>query len=174
MTPDKEHLYVQTDRTQRYYEDHPHPRAEADQHIFRATKAFWHHQGARCVVAHKCEGALEIHHKYIEWADAEVADFSAEPWDEIVDDPHLGQRVIHHPTGRMREAFPEFDWAGFDANGGDPAFFVDSVFNTIPLCSKHHRSPNHGIHRMSGPEWNIQQYLRPDSAFVFSPDEVKE
>lgn len=127
-----------------FYPDHPHPRPEADQHVFRRTKKHWHDIGAVCRVC-GARHDIEIHHKHIEWADADGVD-----WDKV------------------RAAHPDFDWSTFK----EPADFIDSVYNTEPLCQKHHRGPApHGIHFTPGPIHNMQQYQRVD--FVFAPDEVK-
>lgn len=109
--------------------------------VFRLTKKHWHDQGATCLV---CGGEkVEIHHKHIEWADTDGVD-----WDKV---------KAHHP---------DFDWSTFK----EPADFIDSIYNTEPLCEKHHRGPApHGKHFTPGPIWNMQMYQRAD--FVYSPDE---
>ena len=139
-TPKNEHelkLHVNIDV---FYPDHP-PRTES--RVFLHTKKHWHDTGAVCRVC-KTDKRIEIHHKFIEWADADGVD-----WDKVKAD---------HPA---------FDWSTFK----EPSDFIDSVYNTEPLCELHHRGQApHGIHFTPGPIHQMQQYKRAD--FVYSPDEV--
>lgn len=132
----EEHKFVESDKVVVYYPAHP-PRTES--HVFKQTKAYWHKEGAKCVVGNKdCKGGIEIHHKYIEWADSEAVD-----WDKV------------------KKLFPEFNWDSFDSN--KPELFIDSIFNTIPYCELHHRGPApYGIHHTPGPIWNVQGVMRDD------------
>ena len=139
--PAHEHELHETITVDVFYPDHP-PRTESP--VFKATKKHWHAQNAVCSVCMSHEH-IEIHHKFIEWADSEGVD-----WDKV------------------RAAHPAFDWAGFK----DASDFIDSVYNTEPLCMKHHRGPApHGKHFTPEPIWNMQKYQRAD--FVYSPDEEK-
>jgi hypothetical protein len=141
MTPEHEHLVSETIEIKVYYPDHP-PRTESA--VFVATKKHWHAAGAVCGVCSTKE-QIEIHHRFIEWADSEGVD-----WDKV------------------RAAHPLFDWSTFKVS----ADFVDSVYNTEPLCMKHHRgAAPHGKHFTPEPIWNMQRYQRAD--FVFAPDEAK-
>lgn len=106
----------------------------------------------------------EIHHMLLEYSDANSADWSDEPWDETLE---TGE-VIHHKTGKMREAYPDFDWANFK----EPLDFVDSEYNMLTICRLHHTGKGHGIHYLPYPIWIMQKYRKKD--FVFSPDEIKE
>jgi hypothetical protein len=136
-----EHELRETITIDVFYPDHP-PRKESA--IFAATKRYWHAQGAKCGVC-GTDHQVEIHHKYIEWADTEGID-----WAKV--------KALH----------PDFDWSTFK----EPADFIDSVYNTEPLCMKHHRGPApHGKHFTPEPIWNMQKYKRDD--FIYSPDEVK-
>jgi hypothetical protein len=90
---------------------------------------------------------LEAHHCHIEWAMTNAVD-----WD------------------KMRELHPNFDWSTFEKQED----FVDSEYNTMMLCEKHHRRKNHGIHNLPYPIWIMQKYKRDDfdmdaSDGVFNP-----
>lgn len=138
--PAHEHLVHETITVDVFYPDHA-PRTESQ--VFAATKRHWHAAGARCVVC-GTDQKIEIHHRFIEWADADGAD-----------------------AGKLKAAHPDFDWSTFSAM----ADFVDSVYNTEPLCELHHRGPApHGKHFTPEPIWNMQKYRRDD--FVYAPDEV--
>lgn len=123
-----------------YYPDHP-PRTESA--LFRKTK---HHLIAAldtpCWVCGTKEDR-EVHHFHAEWADSAGID-----WD------------------RMRELHPAFDWSTFT----DPADFIDSEYNMMVLCSKHHRAKNHGIHWVPYPIWVMARNKRDD--FILTPDEI--
>ena len=134
----KEHEIHETLTIDVFYPDHE-PRTESS--VFRATKKHWHEQHAMCIVCGS--NKVEIHHKFIEWADSDGVD-----WDKV---------KKHHP---------DFDWSSFKSAED----FVDSVYNTEPLCERHHRGPApHGKHFTPGPIWNMQMYQRDD--FIYSPDE---
>ena len=99
--------------------------------------------GAVCGVCGTAD-KIEIHHKFIEWADSEGVD-----WEKV------------------KAAHPDFDWSTF----AESADFIDSIYNTEPLCEKHHRGQApHGKHFTPEPIWNMQKYKRKD--FIYSPDEV--
>lgn len=85
----------------------------------------------------------EVHHFHAEWADSEGID-----WDKM---------RVEHST---------FDWTTFKA----PEDFIDSEYNMMILCAKHHRLKDHGIHFVPYPIWVMQRNKRED--FVFSPDEL--
>lgn len=140
--PEGEHEFKMHIDVDIFYPEHP-PRTES--RVFVHTKKHWHDAGSVCRV---CEtpNDIEIHHKFIEWADADGVD-----WDKV------------------RAAHIDFDWSKFT----ESADFIDSVYNTEPLCEKHHRAPApHGIHFTPGPIHQMQQYKKDD--FIYSPDEVKE
>jgi len=139
--PLHEHLVHETITIDVFYPDHP-PRTES--RVFAATKRHWHHLGAACDVC-GAKDRVEIHHKFIEWADSEGVD-----WDKV------------------RAAHPAFDWSTFK----EAADFIDSVYNTEPLCEKHHRGPApHGKHLTPEPIWNMQKYQK--AGFVYALDEVE-
>ncbi|MFZ6813772.1 hypothetical protein ACO0K3_04845 [Undibacterium sp. Rencai35W] len=118
------------------------PRTESA--VFRATKLHWHWLQATCGVCASRE-RVEIHHRFIEWADSDGVN-----WDKV--------KSMH----------PDFNWTTFHV----AADFIDSIYNTEPLCEKHHRGPApHGKHFTPEPIWNMQKYQRFD--FVYAPDEVK-
>lgn len=122
-----------------YYPNHP-PRIESS--VFAKTKKHWHDTGAKCDVCGTV-AQIEIHHKYIEWADSEGVD-----WDKV------------------RLAHPLFEWPTFK----DACDFIDSQYNTQPLCQLHHRGPApYGKHFTPEPIWNMQMYMRAD--FVYAKKE---
>jgi len=124
-----------------YYPDHP-PRKESS--VFVATKKHWHAIGAKCLVCGSAD-KVEIHHKFIEWADSDGVDIA-----------------------RVKALHPDFDWTAYK----DIADFIDSIYNTEPLCEKHHRGPApHGKHFTPEPIWNMQKYMKSD--FIYSKDEIK-
>lgn len=119
-----------------FYPDHP-PRTESK--VFKATKKHWHEAKATCVVC-GTDKNIEIHHKYLEWADADGVD-----WEKV--------KKLH----------PDFDWASYK----EPADFVDSIYQTEPLCTLHHRGPApYGKHFTPEPIWNMQKYMRED--FIYA------
>ena len=85
----------------------------------------------------------EVHHFHAEWADSEGIDFEV----------------------RMRELHPAFDWSTFK----EPSDFIDSEYNMMVLCEKHHRAKDHGIHWVPYPIFIMQAIQKKD--FIFSPDE---
>lgn len=136
-----EHEVHETLEVDIYYPDHA-PRHESA--TFRRTK---HHLikvlDRPCWICGTRE-RLEVHHFHVEWADAEGVD-----WD------------------KMRELHPDFPWSTFK-NAED---FVDSEYNMMVLCEKHHRGKDHGIHMLPYPIWIMQREAL--SAFQFAPgDEV--
>lgn len=138
--PQNEHELKETITVDIFYPDHP-PRTESD--VFKATKLYWHHNNARCIVCGTVD-KIEIHHKFIEWADSEGVD-----WDKV--------KIAH----------PDFDWVNFK----EAKDFIDSIYNTEPLCELHHRGPApHGKHFTPEPIWNMQKYKRDN--FIYSPDEI--
>jgi hypothetical protein len=82
-----------------------------------------------------CEDDLEIHHCHVEWAMQNAVD-----WEKL--------KVIH----------PTFDWANFKR----PVDFIDSPYNSMVLCEKHHRENNHGVHCLPYPLWIMQKHARTD------------
>jgi len=135
-----EHEVSQTLEFQVYYPDHP-PRTESA--LFRRTK---HHLVAvldtPCWVCGSKE-QREVHHFHAEWADSEGID-----WD------------------KMRALHPNFPWSTFS----EASDFIDSEYNMMVLCEKHHRAKGHGIHMIPYPIFVMQHNKRDD--FVFSPDEI--
>jgi hypothetical protein len=126
----------------RYYPDHE-PRTESS--LFRKTK----HQlvaveDTPCWICGSKE-KREVHHFHAEWADANGIDWV-----------------------KMRELHPNFDWSTFK----EASDFIDSPYNMMVLCEKHHRAQDHGIHHLPYPDW-IMQRNKLDT-FVFSPDEEKK
>lgn len=137
-TPKNEHeVHIRTD-FEVFYPDHP-PRSESA--VFRETKKKWHSMGAICSVCGASK-KVEIHHKFIEWADYEGVD-----WD-LVKKIHL-----------------DFNWESFS----NPEDFIDSFYNTEPLCELHHRGPApFGKHFTPEPIWNMQKYKKKD--FVYTDE----
>jgi len=136
-----EHLVKETSSIAEYYPDHP-PRTESA--LFRKTKKHYHDIGAACIIC-GTKDKIEIHHMHCEWAMANAMD-----WD-----------------GKMRKAHPDFDWSTYK----EPSDFVDSIYNTVPLCEVHHRHPQKGIHHNPYPTWIAQQCVK--EGFVLFPEEKK-
>jgi hypothetical protein len=40
--------------------------------------------------------------------------------------------------------------------------FINSIFNLVPLCEKHHTGKGTGVHKMPFPQWIAQRFLRKD------------
>lgn len=155
-----EHEMNETITFKIYHADH----GERQTKLFNKTK---HHLinvlDTPCFICGSKE-QREIHHYLIEFADENSADWDDKPWDETLE---TGE-VIHHKTGKMREAYPDFDWANFK----EPTDFVDSERNMLVLCKRHHTGRNHGIHYLPYPIWIMQKYRK--QGFIFSPDEIKD
>lgn len=140
--PLHEHELRETIVVDVYYPDHP-PRTES--HVFVATKKHWHAMGCQCGVC-GTDKQVEIHHRFIEWADTEGIDW-----------------------GKVKAKHPGFDWSTFK----EPADFIDSIYNTEPLCQLHHRGPApFGKHFTPEPIWNMQTYMRDD--FVYAAEDAKK
>jgi hypothetical protein len=124
----KEHEFKQTVQIDVYYPEHP-PRKES--RLFKKTK---HHLIAvlntPCWICGDRSEAREVHHFHAEWADSEAID-----WDKM--------RMLH----------PNFPWSTFK----EPTDFIDSEYNMMVLCEKHHRRKNHGIHMLPYPIWIMQR-----------------
>lgn len=140
-TPASEHEVHETITIDVFYPNHP-PRKESE--LFRRTK---NHliaiMDAPCWVCGAMQNR-EVHHFHAEWADADGID-----WDKM--------RILH----------PNFPWSTFK----ESTDFIDSEYNMMVLCEKHHRGKDHGIHVLPYPIWIMQRDQRAD--FIFSPDEVK-
>lgn len=123
--------------------------------LFRHSRqALEDREGGRCFVC-GCTapevGPLEAHHHPIERSFAEMIDWA--------------------PGSRIRRDFPSFDWAAFDAAGGDPYLFVDDMrVNGLLLCKGHHIGKDEGIHALPFPIWMAQRYGR--EGYKFSAAEV--
>jgi hypothetical protein len=140
--PNGEHELKEMIEVDVFYPDHP-PRKESN--LFSQTK----HQLIKVedVPCWVCgtKDKREVHHFHAEWADSLAID-----WD------------------KMKELHPDFDWAGFVT----PSDFIDSRYNMMVLCEKHHRAKGHGIHLIPYPVWIMQKIQQ--EGFVFSPDEEKK
>jgi hypothetical protein len=136
-----EHFVHESIEIDIFYPDHP-PRTESK--LFARTK---HHLVAvldtPCWVC-GCKEKREVHHFHAEWADSDGID-----WEKM--------KVNH----------PDFDWSTFK----EASDFIDSQYNMMVLCEKHHRGKDHGIHMLPYPIWIQQRNEKTD--FVFSPDELK-
>ena len=118
--------------------------------LFRHSRqALEEREGGRCFVC-GCTapevGPLEAHHHPIERSFAEMVDWG--------------------PDSRIRRDYPKFDWAAFDAAGGDPYLFVDDMnWNGLLLCKAHHIGRDEGIHALPFPIWVAQRYGREGYQF---------
>lgn len=110
--------------------------------------------GAACFICgqpHSSADPLEAHHHPIERSFAEMIDFG--------------------PGSPLRAQFPAFDWAAFDAAGGDPYQFVDDMrVNGLLLCKRHHIGKDEGIHALPFPVWIAQRFGR--EGYKFSDVEI--
>jgi hypothetical protein len=146
-TPENEHLQRRTLSISVYIPDHPD---RSNTPIFERTrrKLITHNVNAKCAVDNEhCDHdhPLELHHSHVEWCDSNGVDW-----------------------GKVKTIVPDFDWETFDIS--KPETFIDSEYNAnVVLCKKHHTAPDHGIHCLDGPTWQMQVFKR--SNFVFSPDE---
>lgn len=95
---------------------------------------------------------LQAHHSPIEFARANDADFS--------------------PGSKIRQDKPDFDWAAFDAAGGDPTLFIDSTHNLIILCEPCHIGENRGIHNKTHPNWVFRRYAKAN--IILTPEDNKK
>ena len=102
---------------------------------FKKTKKYLIEDKQECCYICGCRENLEVHHFLIEWAMQNAVDWN-----------------------KLRELQPDFDWGTFEK----PEDFIDSAFNAMVLCRKHHREKNHGIHEMPYPLWIIQKYVKMD------------
>jgi|ERR1700733_9574803 len=101
--------------------------------------------------------SIEIHHFKSEWALINAADWTT-----------------------LRALYPDFpDWAKIKDN--DPTtyeFFVDSVYNCMPLCEGHHRSTGKdgklGIHASPYPVWSFQKIVQSNYTYIKPQEESKE
>ena len=131
-----EHEVHETIEIDIFYPDHA-PREES--YLFRKTK---HHLikvlDTPCFVCGS-KDKREVHHFHLEWADSEGVD-----WDKV------------------KKAHPNFSWSTFE----NPEDFVDSEYNMMVLCMKHHRGKDHGIHFLPYPIWIMQKLQKDD--FIFA------
>lgn len=134
--------------------NHGDRKIEGESPTYRAS----HHQlivveKRGCFIGVDCDHThpLETHHQYIEWYQANGVDFG--------------------PGSQLRADHPDFDWPAFDAAGGKAELFLDSCYNLMPLCKKHHTGKDHGIHNLPHGVWLYQKYRKPGE--LFAPDEVK-
>ncbi len=138
-----EHEVHETIEIDVFYPDHP-PRKESA--LFTKTKHHLVHVlDTPCKVCGTKE-KREVHHFHAEWADSEGIDFDV----------------------KMRKLHPNFDWSKFK----EPSDFIDSEYNMMVLCEKHHRGKDHGIHLLPYPFWIMQEIQKTE--FIYSPDELSE
>jgi len=112
--------------------------------------------------------AIETHHDLIEWAGQTAID-----WDKVAAD---------HPDLPNLAAVAKAYHAHLLANGTfsgtlDPAIvtqFVDSAEQLETLCDCHHRAPFKGIHSITAPLFQLQQYEAPGYSFTDAPTSPKE
>ena len=108
--------------------------------------------GGRCWVCQRTAdeaGPIEAHHHPVERSLAGMIDFG--------------------PGSLIRQDFPQFDWAAFDAAGGDPYLFVDDMtINGLALCRDHHTRADSGIHTMPFPFVLAERYGREGYQFTTS------
>jgi hypothetical protein len=171
--PSKEHELKASLKEDVFYPDHPE-RTESP--TFRATKRAMKLDDYRCSVCGTSD-KIEDHHRFFEWAYSDAIDWV---WVKGVATNAIDTMWSHelqatvpipkrHLIWDLIRLTQDFDWANFDTS--KPELFVDSPSNMWPLCEKHHRAGDHGIHSESYPIWNVQAFLKP--GFIYSPDELK-
>jgi hypothetical protein len=151
MNPANEHEQKLTLSIDILDPDHGNRKAEGETDIYRASRHLLVDVQKQCCFICGTRQQLETHHQFVEWYQANGVDFS--------------------PGSELRQDHPDFDWEGFDKAGGDPAFFVDSAYNLLVLCKKHHTGKDHGIHMLPHGIWLYQKYKIASE--VFSPDELQ-
>ncbi len=128
----KEHEVTETLTVDIYYPDHTQ---RVQSGLFTKTK----HEliDVRKTTCWICDtlDQLEVHHFHVEWAMSDAID-----WD------------------KMKTLHPNFDWSTFKT----PTDFVDSEYNMMVLCQKHHRHKDYGIHMIPYPVWVVQKELLPN------------
>ena len=121
-----------------FYPDHP-PRVES--RLFVQTKRHLIEVADMPCWVCGTKDKREVHHFHVEWADADGVD-----WD------------------KMRTLHPDFSWSTFH----EPTDFVDSEYNMMVLCERHHRGKDHGIHLLPYPIWIMQRECL--AGFEFAKD----
>jgi hypothetical protein len=108
--------------------------------------------------------ALETHHALIEWAGQTEID-----WDKLAADnptlPNLAA-VAHAYHAHLNSG-------GQPGEPIDPAIvtqFEDSDEQLQVLCDVHHRAPFAGIHSITNPLFELQEYEAPGYSFVDAPE----
>ena len=139
MSTKKEHEVKENLEVDVWYPDHP-PRTISETFSLSRKNMIEDNANACCYICGN-KTDLELHHFIIEWAFADAID-----WDKV------------------KKICPDFNWADFK----QASDFVDSEYNMLVLCQKHHRLKNHGIHNLPYPIWKIQQLVQSD--FVLTED----
>lgn len=150
--PPDEHLVNETFNVSVYYPNHE-PRTESE--TFRQTKEEGDKERLPCFVCGASE--VEYHHLLLEWADSNAVD-----WRALKDIATGKQTIVNgHPAKfsliywlTVIAKHRGFDWENFDVT--KPETFVDGMAQMLPLCEKHHRAPDLGIHMMPWPIWVLQ------------------
>lgn len=76
-----------------------------------------------------------------------------------------GQLEVHHDIIEY-SASSEVDWDKVHVD--HPEFTdVDSEYQMMVLCKKHHTGVGTGKHRISNPAWILQKYLKPEALAKF-------
>ncbi len=127
-----EHELTETLKVDVYYPDHQERTASPQ--FERARRHLIDELDTPCFICGSKENR-EAHHFIVEWAYSEAVD-----WD------------------KMRLFYPNFDWANFK----EPEDFVSAESSLMILCHEHHLSPDHGIHALPYPIWQLQKFKRDD------------
>lgn len=72
-----------------------------------------------------------------------------------------GQIEIHHSVIEYAGS-SEVDWDKIHQDHPDFKD-VDSRFQMMALCEKHHRKPGFGVHYLTQNIWLLQKYMKPDA-----------
>jgi len=127
------HELKETESIDVNYPDHEHGRIATA--LFHRTRAkLIDHDKLGCFICGTREH-LELHHAKIEYSLSEAVD-----WNKV--------RADHQ----------DFNWESFLSDTD----FIDSEYNGMVLCAKHHRDPVCGIHHTPYPFWIAQRYVKDD------------
>jgi hypothetical protein len=137
-----------------YTVHYPNHDKRIDTALYRQSHKFLvdRHNCFICNKANSRNDPLETHHFYCEKAATNAIDWNAfEKFAKGCYNIQTGENIGNN-----------IDWKRVKTN---PETFVDSKYNLIVLCKKHHTSGNMGIHHVPFPEWILQKY--PKDGFQF-------
>jgi hypothetical protein len=149
--------YHSMEETEHFKVNYPNHVKRTSSHEYEQTHKYLCKQlNLGCFICGKNhpEEITETHHYFCEYADMNGYDWiSFGKW--------ATETELRNPqTGH--EFAGEFDWEKVQEN---PTLFVDSIYNMVVLCEKHHRDTATGIHHVPYPLWLSQKFAK--DGFVF-------